>query len=143
MKLFSDLKIGPKVWPCFGFDALMFSECIEFGMEACQKMTQLNFDQHSLFTNLAIIHRLKLIHQDIKPLNIMWSPSQNKIVFIDFGFCTFLKETVGQKVMTTFRGSINYCSKEMTLCCSQKKARKVDLYYNDLVCLNNTIDAYM
>ena len=67
MKLFSDLKIGPKVEPCFGFDVLMFSECIEFGMEACQKITQLTFDKDSLFTNLAVIHRLRLVHQDIKP----------------------------------------------------------------------------
>ena len=64
-------------------------------------------------------------------------------MFIDFGFSTFLKEAPGQKVMTAFRGSINYCSKEMALCFSEKKARKVDLYHNDMACLTNTIDAYM
>jgi serine/threonine protein kinase len=35
--------------------------------------------------SLHFMHSLKIIHGDIKPSNIMWSPKFNKLVFIDFG----------------------------------------------------------
>lgn len=31
------------------------------------------------------MHRLQIIHYDIKPENIMFSPSHKKFIFIDFG----------------------------------------------------------
>jgi len=32
VKLFSELKIGPKVKKCFGFDMIVTKDCIEFSM---------------------------------------------------------------------------------------------------------------
>ncbi len=31
------------------------------------------------------MHMLQIVHRDIKPQNIMYSPAYNKNVFIDFG----------------------------------------------------------
>lgn len=41
------------------------------------------------------MHELKIIHGDIKPLNIMWSPEYSRNVFVDFGLSTFLEENIG------------------------------------------------
>ena len=35
LKIASGLEIGPKIEKSFGFDILMFSECLEFAMEFC------------------------------------------------------------------------------------------------------------
>ena len=110
LKLSSALKIGPKVEPYFGFDIVMYSECIEFGMETCEEVTKENYLPEEIFQNMAIMHKLHLVHLDIKPENIMRSPSFKKIVFIDFGFSSFVKEEVGEKTLTKFYGSPNYCS---------------------------------
>ncbi len=37
------------------------------------------------------MHKLQIIHGDIKPSNIMWSPKYKNNVLIDFGFCKLLK----------------------------------------------------
>jgi serine/threonine protein kinase len=50
---------------------------------------------------------------DINPSNAMFSKSQNKIVFIDFGLSTVIEEDCGFKTFTTFRGTPQYVSKEM------------------------------
>mgnify|MGYP002078927236 CR=1 FL=1 len=38
------------------------------------------------------MHYLKLIHADIKPSNVAYSPYHKKYVFIDFGLSLFIKE---------------------------------------------------
>lgn len=43
------------------------------------------------------MHILKIIHQDIKPDNIMYSPTFKKLVFIDFGGCLMVEEPLGLK----------------------------------------------
>ena len=45
-----------------------------------------------LFKNLSIMHHLHLMHIDIKNENILYSPSLNKLVFIDFGLSKFVAE---------------------------------------------------
>ncbi len=35
--------------------------------------------------NLRILHKLNIIHKDIKPSNMMFSPSYNKFILTDFG----------------------------------------------------------
>ena len=42
---------------------------------------------------------------DIKPENIMFSPSQEKLVFIDFGFSELIEEEAGFKTLTSFQGT--------------------------------------
>ena len=79
------------------------------------------------------------MHQDIKPENIMFSPSLKRLVFIDFGLSELVKENPGTKSWTLFSGSLNYCSKEMKSCFNKKTSNQVDLYYNDLCALEGSI----
>ena len=53
---------------------------------------------------------LQIIHGDIKPSNIMYSPTFKKHVFIDFGCSEGLKKNLGQKKTTNFFGTASYCS---------------------------------
>jgi serine/threonine protein kinase len=110
LKVCSDLVIGPQVEKYFGFDMLMFSECVEFAMEYCQPICFSNFKPEQLYEALAVMHRFQLIHNDIKPENIMYSPYFKRMVLIDFGLSRIVNETVGAKTMTYFRGNVKYCS---------------------------------
>lgn len=88
------------------------------------------------------MHRLRLVHMDIKPENIMLSPGHRKPVFIDFGLSRFVAEDLGEKSRTRFYGSINFCSADMAKCFSWANRSKdgwVDLYHNDLVCLEGSV----
>lgn len=69
----------------------MYDNCIEFAMELCQPCNQ---EQKSdmLYWNLALLHKFHLIHMDIKPDNLMLSPTFRKAVFIDFGLSRFIRE---------------------------------------------------
>ncbi len=62
------------------------------------------------------MHQLRLIHIDIKPMNIMYSHYHKKIIFIDFGLSRFIQEEIGKKSLTNFRGCLDYCSNEMKMC---------------------------
>lgn len=92
-----------------------------------------------LYWNLALLHKFHLIHMDIKPDNLMLSPTFRKAVFIDFGLSRFIREQISYQSMTKFSGSYNFCSPEMAECFLAKKRMPVDLYYNDLHCLQATI----
>ena len=56
------------------------------------------------------MHRLNIIHYDIKPENIIFSKAFNKAVFIDFGLSEIIEEKIGLKTFGGFRGTPNYCS---------------------------------
>ena len=43
---------------------------------------------------LSIMRQLHLVHADIKPENIMYSPGWMNVVLIDFGLAMFIKESV-------------------------------------------------
>ena len=81
------------------------------------------------------MHQFHLMHIDIKNENILYSPSLNKLVFIDFGLSKFVAEQVGKKTLTKYAGNANFWSPQMQLCFTSKKSMHVDLYYNDLHCL--------
>ena len=53
-----------------------------------------------MFEDLTILHWLKLVHADIKPENMMFSPAYKKTVFIDFGLSSFVREELGQLTKT-------------------------------------------
>lgn len=77
---------------------------------------------------------------DLNPKNIMFSPTRNKIVFIDFGLSEIIEENCGFKTFTNFIGTPKYTSKEMRqLLAVDSLGDYVDLYYNDLVGLQTTI----
>lgn len=59
------------------------------------------------------MHMLKIVHRDVKPSNIMYSPTFKKHVFIDFGCTDGLKESLGMRSLTKFTGATGYCSDEM------------------------------
>lgn len=79
---------------------------------------------------LKIMHSFKIIHHDIKPQNIVMSKHFKKPIFIDFGFSDIIKEDVGYKTLTVFRGTPDFCTAEM-LATMMKREGYVDLYYND------------
>lgn len=86
-----------------------------------------------------MLHSLKIIHGDIKPENIMWSPTFKKNVLIDFGLSLFLSEKPGFKTLTNYFGTYQFSSPEMKKILSTKTAMYVDLYYNDLFALKKSI----
>ena len=55
------------------------------------------------------IHSLQLIHFDIKADNVCYSPSLNKHILIDYGLAMMIKQKVGEKTKTFFRGNIVNC----------------------------------
>jgi serine/threonine protein kinase len=63
-----------------------------------------------LKTALLTMHQLQLVHLDIKPENLAYSPYFKKNVFIDFGFSQFINESLGQKTITSYIGTYEYSS---------------------------------
>jgi serine/threonine protein kinase len=88
------------------------------------------------------MHALRIVHQDIKPDNFMFSPSFNKLVFIDFGCCRILSQPIGFKTKTAFVGTKTHCSYEMELTYNRDPIH-VDLYYNDMYGLSKTLKSKM
>jgi serine/threonine protein kinase len=81
-------------------------------MEFCPPRI-INFAQaeKDLKESLKKLHYLQIVHCDIKSDNIRYSPSQNKWVYIDFGLHKTIKENIGEKSFTDFRGTLGYCGK--------------------------------
>ena len=48
-------------------------------------------DVFALKRKLRLLHNFSVVHVDIKPENIMFSPTSEELVFIDFGFSRVLK----------------------------------------------------
>jgi serine/threonine protein kinase len=86
------------------------------------------------------MHRFHLVHLDLKPPNIMFSPSLSRSVFIDFGFSRIIKENIGETSSTKFVGSYSFCSENMKKCLLKRETEnRVNLYYNDLFGLIQSI----
>lgn len=91
-----------------------------------------------LFYCLRIMHSFGLIHKDIKPANIAYSPSLGELVILDFGVSTFAKEEPGMLSETFREGTLKYMCPEMKKI-GTSQAGFVDLYYNDVHSLELTI----
>jgi serine/threonine protein kinase len=52
------------------------------------------------------MHHFQLIHNDIKPENIMYSPSLKRLVIIDLGLSRIISEKIGLKTLTSFIGNV-------------------------------------
>ena len=63
-------------------------------MEYCDgaKIFDEAITQDELAQNLFKMHALNLVHLDIKPANIAFSPQFDRWVFLDFGYTQFIKE---------------------------------------------------
>lgn len=84
-------------------------------MEKCIDLDSINNGTVNILKkNLKIMHKFQLIHYDINPNNIMFSPHFKKPVFIDFGFTSAVVEVPGMKTLTIFRGTPAFSSEEMT-----------------------------
>ena len=53
------------------------------------------------------MHTINLVHLDIKPANIAFSPRFNKWVFIDFGLSRFIREEFLKSTLIFFVGTYN------------------------------------
>lgn len=62
-------------------------------MELCSRPKQNHVSE--LIDGLASLHRLHIIHGDIKAENIMWSEKYSKNVLLDFGLSRFISENIG------------------------------------------------
>lgn len=142
LKIASVAEIGPSARNYFGFDILMYEDCAEFAMETCEPILPKKINRDLLFWNLAVMHILHIAHLDIKPENVIFSPTYGKPVFIDFGLSKMVAEDIGLKTLTGFAGSINFCSKEMARCFWEGHSFEVDLYSNDLYSLEECIKLY-
>lgn len=111
-KLCSFYEIGPKFETDLGFDLVCFSDCTEFHMELCEPAhNELILGSRSILeSSLRTMHSIGLIHKDIKPSNILFSPSVGKCVFIDFGISHFVVESHRQKSPTFYEGTPYYLS---------------------------------
>ena len=103
-------EIGPRPVQPMGFDIITYDNCIDFCMEKCwdllskwekiknedkQKQIKKAFLKE-MKKKLSKMRQLHLVHIDIKPDNILYSPGWRKIVLIDFGLATFIKESVSE-----------------------------------------------
>lgn len=81
------LEIGPKVMFNEAYDLICYNNGIEFYMQLCENPIEHIREGYDLNLKLCIslLHRVKFVHNDIKPSNILYSPSLNKLVLTDFG----------------------------------------------------------
>ena len=80
---------------------------------------------------MRMMHLLQIINKDIKPQNILYSPSKKNLVFCDFGISSPIEEPQGSKSMVFKEGTLKYMSKEMRNL-PVGEAGLIDLYYNDM-----------
>jgi serine/threonine protein kinase len=91
------LGIGPKIELMFGFDMICYQNCSFFFMEQCKAINGKYIPQSleevltQIKQSLKLMHSLKIIHNDIKSENIMYSPHHKKVVFIDFGITQLVR----------------------------------------------------
>lgn len=143
-RICSALGIGPYVSHGENFDLICYNDCVEFLMERCQPMnlrrlaTSAGKLKQRLDFCVRMMHKLHLLHKDIKPDNIMFSHYWNDYVLVDFGISAAVEEDLGKCTLAYREGTRKYMSLEMYRL-SKTKADYVDLYYNDLNCLQLTL----
>lgn len=80
-------------------------------MEKCSKYddrpANLSFEEIELSLKKRVrgMHMMCLVHKDIKPPNVLYSPSKKELVLCDFGISDFLTEKHGWKSLTFQEGT--------------------------------------
>lgn len=107
-------------------------------MEKCLHVKPSRSDfalRNDLLENLLCLHEMQIVHRDIKPENIMYSPTKNRAVFIDFGMSKLLTEKIGELSSTQFVGTYMLACPEMQTLYHNQCCGLIDLYYNDAYAL--------
>jgi serine/threonine protein kinase len=86
------------------------------------------------------LHQFRIIHFDIKPLNLGWSSALDKMILYDYGLTAQVISKIGEAELYTFRGTYIYCSDEMKKIRSDDNLGYVDCYYNDFYGLEKSIN---
>lgn len=97
--------------------------------------------REDLFVRLAKLHSLHIVHRDIKPDNLLFSPTRKALVFGDFGMSLLVKEGFKEKTMTSFAGTPNFCGEEMKKLLNGERGL-VNLYINDLYALQESLSFF-
>ncbi len=84
------------------------------------------------------MHILQVIHCDLKPSNIMYSRRLKKNIILDYGVTKITEEKWGQKSLSYFQGTYEYCSEEMKGLFFQNEIDKIDLFKNDVIMAERT-----
>ena len=122
-----------------GFDLVIYEDSVEFMMEKCKPSAIFlgkDLYYEDLKPKLALMHSLGIAHCDIKEDNIMLSQERGELVFIDFNCSSIVKEKIGEKSLTKFKGTATFCSSQMFEIFTTNMYGFVDLYYNDVHGLN-------
>lgn len=146
-KIFSAFKTGPQWNTGSAFDMVVFQNEFYFTMELCKPVVNPNGfamlcmeqEYRSLYEDLSLMHKLQIVHRDIKPYNLLWSPTFGKLVFCDFGITNYLKEPYPRKSYTVADGTPKYMSMELMSLYEEGRANWVNLYENDEQALDKTI----
>ena len=81
-------------------------QCREIELKTDTRMAEEK--QSDIREALAILHSFKVVHMDIKPENLAYSPHNKKYVLLDFGFAEMIKEDIGEKTWINPKGTFNY-----------------------------------
>lgn len=138
-KICSMLRVGPEFVDSLGFDLVLFKDCVEFYMEKCEPCHSSEPAlELSLKRRIRALHKLHFVHKDIKPANILLSPSRRELVFCDFGISGFVRQPPGWRTLTAREGTREYMSPEMKSIWS-RQVGWVDMYHNDMHALQITL----
>ncbi len=85
------LNVGIRLYDIDGFDIICYRDSFEFRMERCLPYAEAflnnlgkNYEK-DLRECLNRLHDHQIVHKDIKPANLLYCPSKNKFVFVDYG----------------------------------------------------------
>jgi serine/threonine protein kinase len=103
-KLIAYYGFGPDIIDTKDDDIICYQDCMTFSMEYCYSIEQLIYrlklNQEQLMEKfrqetkdcLLGMHNLHIIYRDIKPSNIMYSPSKKRYILNDFGISQTIDE---------------------------------------------------
>lgn len=82
-------------------------------MKTCETPEKFTKAFEKLEESMLLLHKNSFTHNDIKPDNIVYSPTLKSLVFIDYGLTTSNVQHLGLMKVETAKGSISYCCNEM------------------------------